>query len=477
MRMVLLQKSSANPRKIWLSPGQSLRIGRTEEADHAVREDGQMSGLHFALHCQADQCQLEDLDSTNGTFLNGQPVDRARLADGDEIRAGQTSFTVVLEGTTVAAEREQVRPQTPPVTAPPAIVAPPSRPPPTAPGVPPPVATSPTPAADPPGQLAKSRLRLECLGGDMDPPNVWLGQGGQLTVGRTAQADVRIAADEQMSGRHFALDCDVATVRLRDLESANGTHLNGHPVGTAVLSDGDRIEAGQSQFVVHLQGGPDVTPQRRQQQQTSAQTTVGTAAVVSLRPTFQFRAVRCYSQLELLVGTASQVDLEPMAAALTTLQPLYLLLPPGEVGTNSEEPPPGIRPIALPRSGNARPPRLWQPERPDLGLALLTTAWGENRMAALFCSQPPVAIAKRLVAFTRQQETCCGSPQNTGFRPQPLIECLANSGPQQIADWSELAGLLLAEIHQAERWGLLGPRGTAKQLATAGFALAPAWQR
>jgi pSer/pThr/pTyr-binding forkhead associated (FHA) protein len=37
-----------------------------------------------------DGWAIEDLDSTNGTRLNGQPVRRARLHDGDVIEIGLT---------------------------------------------------------------------------------------------------------------------------------------------------------------------------------------------------------------------------------------------------------------------------------------------------------------------------------------------------------------------------------------------------
>ena len=98
MRVLLTVDSGPfEGRKILLQPGQSLKIGRTEWADFAVPHDAHMSGLHFAVRCEQAGCTLEDLRSTNGTLVNGQPVKQATLQDGDMLRAGRTQFQVQIE--------------------------------------------------------------------------------------------------------------------------------------------------------------------------------------------------------------------------------------------------------------------------------------------------------------------------------------------------------------------------------------------
>jgi hypothetical protein len=73
-------------------------VGRTEWADFAVLDDGRMSGIHFALETDSGSCYLRDLGSSNGTFLNGQPIGETRtLGSGDEILAGETRFQVYVE--------------------------------------------------------------------------------------------------------------------------------------------------------------------------------------------------------------------------------------------------------------------------------------------------------------------------------------------------------------------------------------------
>ena len=75
--------------------GQFFLIGRVaERAQFAVPHDNLMSGVHFAVECGPAGCRVIDKKSTNGTFLNGARIQEAVLANGDEIKAGQTIFVV-----------------------------------------------------------------------------------------------------------------------------------------------------------------------------------------------------------------------------------------------------------------------------------------------------------------------------------------------------------------------------------------------
>lgn len=107
MRVILsVESPPAKGTKVWLISGQTARVGRTARADYAIADE-RMSGVHFALHCDASACRLRDLDSTNGTFVNGERVTEVSLRDGDTIYAGQTTFSVRLED--VAHQPETVK--------------------------------------------------------------------------------------------------------------------------------------------------------------------------------------------------------------------------------------------------------------------------------------------------------------------------------------------------------------------------------
>jgi hypothetical protein len=100
MRVILEVLSGRDAgRKTLLGAGQALRIGRTESADLCFPHDGRMSGVHFTLEADNLACYVEDLHSSNGTLLNGQPLaQRTALRDGDRLRAGETTFAVRIEG-------------------------------------------------------------------------------------------------------------------------------------------------------------------------------------------------------------------------------------------------------------------------------------------------------------------------------------------------------------------------------------------
>ena len=104
---VLLEISSGPDagRQIHLEVGRELRIGRTESADFSVPGDGQISSVHFSLEFDDVACRIQDLNSSNGTFVNGQRITATtELNDGAEILAGQTQFVVHVEIAPATAE-------------------------------------------------------------------------------------------------------------------------------------------------------------------------------------------------------------------------------------------------------------------------------------------------------------------------------------------------------------------------------------
>ena len=63
-------------------------LGRRPHND-IVMENLAVSGEHAALVLEGDAVIIEDLGSTNGTFVNGFPVKRQVLADKDTIQIGK----------------------------------------------------------------------------------------------------------------------------------------------------------------------------------------------------------------------------------------------------------------------------------------------------------------------------------------------------------------------------------------------------
>lgn len=98
MRITLeVSKGPDLQRKLWLCPGQAIVVGRTEAAEFVVPDDPKMSSVHFSISWVDSEFRVRDLNSTNGTTLNGKRLDESTLHDGDEVIAGSTHFKVSIE--------------------------------------------------------------------------------------------------------------------------------------------------------------------------------------------------------------------------------------------------------------------------------------------------------------------------------------------------------------------------------------------
>jgi predicted component of type VI protein secretion system len=69
-------------------------IGRASELDMVLVED-MVSRRHARIACSDAQIVIEDLGSTNGTFVNGEKIARATLKEGDRVLIGTSILKVV----------------------------------------------------------------------------------------------------------------------------------------------------------------------------------------------------------------------------------------------------------------------------------------------------------------------------------------------------------------------------------------------
>ncbi len=94
--MWILQSSDAtrgDPFTFRVSTGAVKTVGRAARADFVV-DAALVSRLHCRLEAGADRLEVIDLSSTNGTYVNGKRVERARLASGDRLRVGRVELMV-----------------------------------------------------------------------------------------------------------------------------------------------------------------------------------------------------------------------------------------------------------------------------------------------------------------------------------------------------------------------------------------------
>jgi hypothetical protein len=89
----------------------AFTVGRSPSASIAFPEDNFLSGTHCSFQATPGGVLLRDLNSTNGTFLQGQRITQSELRPGDLITVGSITLRIVIE-----PERRPTNPP-PPATA------------------------------------------------------------------------------------------------------------------------------------------------------------------------------------------------------------------------------------------------------------------------------------------------------------------------------------------------------------------------
>ncbi len=84
-------------------PEKQIIVGRSSDLDMVLVED-MVSRKHARIAMQADQIWIEDLGSTNGTFVNGEKIKRARLKEGDRVLIGTSILKVIAGGAELVQE-------------------------------------------------------------------------------------------------------------------------------------------------------------------------------------------------------------------------------------------------------------------------------------------------------------------------------------------------------------------------------------
>ena len=170
---------------------QDAFLGRDPSIAISVPVDG-VSRQHAKIRWDGKTYWLEDLKSTNGTFLNGQAAVRERLKHLDVIGLGRKIDLVFLLRAPEAAATRQ--------------------------------------------GIVEASLVAE---GDLAFPIA----PGEMTLGRAPSNNV-VADSSAVSKVHARIERTPDQLVLEDLGSANGTFVNGSRVTNAFLADGDELSLG-----------------------------------------------------------------------------------------------------------------------------------------------------------------------------------------------------------------------------------------
>jgi pSer/pThr/pTyr-binding forkhead associated (FHA) protein len=77
-----------------LAENQEIFVGRSSDLDMVLVED-MVSRRHARIACTSEQISIEDLASTNGTFVNGEKIRKTFLKEGDRVLIGTSILKVV----------------------------------------------------------------------------------------------------------------------------------------------------------------------------------------------------------------------------------------------------------------------------------------------------------------------------------------------------------------------------------------------
>jgi len=205
----------ASGREFLLRGGEST-VGR-EGADVAL-PDKTVSRRHARFLVSVGRSvTLEDLGSTNGTKVNGQPLPAGTpraLSDGELVTFGSVKLTVVIpqqERRALGAKQEEVR-----------------------------VAVA--------AIGGSAGAKLEGASGTHALT------AAMTTFGRKAGNDVVLTGDAFVSGSHAKVIFEGGKYLVIDVGSTNGTRLNGRKLAANAptpLADGDTLQFGQTSFTFH----------------------------------------------------------------------------------------------------------------------------------------------------------------------------------------------------------------------------------
>lgn len=121
----LIMRTGPTPGAAFILEGDQLNIGR-DSSNEIVINDAEVSRRHARLTFQGGKYVLEDLGSTNGTFVNGQRLAGPRVLKAGEVVSFGEQIVLVFEvttndpGATVVSPRAAAVPSVSrPVTPPP----------------------------------------------------------------------------------------------------------------------------------------------------------------------------------------------------------------------------------------------------------------------------------------------------------------------------------------------------------------------
>jgi len=109
MQVVLVMFRSEGGRRSFSITRDVSVVGRREDCDFRIPL-GEISRKHCRLIRDGEALRIEDLGSSNGTFVNGQRVQESVLQPGDTLQVGPVTFVVQVNGEPPEDQMQPVSP-------------------------------------------------------------------------------------------------------------------------------------------------------------------------------------------------------------------------------------------------------------------------------------------------------------------------------------------------------------------------------
>ncbi len=232
-------------REFFLSYGENT-VGR--EAADVLLEDPTVSRRHAIITLDETGCLVEDIGSTNGTYVDGSKIEtgeKTRIGDGTELRFGNSILILTLpETSSRVAEKTQTLEDDE-----------------TAGEVQTMQAEEDQVSEEELGKVASEQpkpvARLVVVS---DPTKVFEIRPGENDIGRRGSAAIPITFDGYVSSIHADLIAESDGFYITDMGSTNGTFVNGVRIAPGLrsaISDGDEITVGMTKLRFEILSSED----------------------------------------------------------------------------------------------------------------------------------------------------------------------------------------------------------------------------
>ena len=201
-------------KKILLKNLSVFEAGRSQ-GNHVYLKDETVAFSHFRIYRNDEQFSVYDLGTKRGTVVNGKSIDKVDLKAGDLVRAGEVEMRFELVDEETPGRLASSAPDSNEADA----------------------------QAFNGGVLTKTRVSqptLVVIDRDGQEGRFSLNGKVQFKIGRAVTSDLRLS-DRKVSRDHCVIESLRDQHIIIDLESANGTVVNGDRIKKAVLKDGDFI--------------------------------------------------------------------------------------------------------------------------------------------------------------------------------------------------------------------------------------------